>query len=271
MNSIDINDQIKVGEGEKLLLLAGPCQIESLEHSLMIARRLKEITEKYPCNLIYKSSYDKANRTSLKSKRGVGIEKGLEILGEVKEQVGLPVVTDIHDVNQVKLASEVADILQIPAFLCRQTDLLVAAGETGRVINIKKGQFLHPSDMHFSAEKVASSGNKNILLCERGTCFGYRDLVVDPRNFLIMKDIGYPVIYDATHSVAVMGGENGSSGGNREFIKPLIRGAVAIGVHGLFIECHENPETAPSDGKSMLEINKLEGVLEEVFKIRSVI
>ena len=266
---VTIADSIKV-DGKKLLLIAGPCQIESEEHSLMIARSLQEITAAYPVNLIFKSSFDKANRTSVNSKRGPGMERGLEILAAVKEKTGLPVITDIHLPEQAAPAAEVVDVLQIPAFLCRQTDLLVAAGKTGKPVNIKKAQFLAAADMRHSAEKVLSTGNKNIMLCERGSCFGYRDLVVDMRNLKIMRDLGYPVIFDATHSVQVMGGTGGgASGGQREFIKPLAAAASAVGIDGLFIECHEEPERAPSDAASMLPLNKVDELLKTVCAIRS--
>jgi 2-dehydro-3-deoxyphosphooctonate aldolase (KDO 8-P synthase) len=271
MNIVNITSDIQVGADNPLLLIAGPCQIESFEHSLMMAEELKKITSKYPCNLVFKSSYDKANRTSIEGKRGLGIDQGLEILAEIKKITGLPVITDVHEVLQVKKIKDIVDIIQIPAFLCRQTDLLIAAGETGKAINIKKGQFLHPADMEHCAKKVESTGNKNILLCERGSVHGYRDLIVDPRSFVIMKETGYPVVFDATHSVAIMGGEGGSSGGSREYIAPLTRAAVAIGVDSLFIECHDNPDTAPSDAKSMLDLKDLDKLLSDVFKIKSVL
>lgn len=256
---------------EKLLVIAGPCQIESLEHALMMAGRLKEISSRTGVDLIYKSSFDKANRTSLSGARGSGLEAGLAILAEVKEKLGLKVLTDIHNEEQAAAAGKIVDVLQIPAFLCRQTDLLIAAGKTGKMINIKKGQFLHPDDMKFAAEKVASTGNRNILLCERGTCLGYRDLVVDMRSLIIMKRVGYPVVFDATHSVQSMGGSGGSSGGSREFVRPLLRAACAVGVDGVFIECHEEPSRAPSDGASMLPLSEFEAALKESLAIRAAI
>ena len=268
---VPISQDIKAGPGQPLLLMSGPCQIESLEHCLMIAERLKEICAGKPVNLVFKSSFDKANRTSIKGQRGPGLERGLDILSSVKAKTGLPIVTDVHSPGQASEAAGVADILQIPAFLCRQTDLLIAAGETGRTINVKKGQFLHPSDMAHVAAKIASTGNNNILLCERGSTFGYRDLVVDMRGLLIMKQSGYPVIYDATHSVQVMGGADGQSSGHREFIAPLARAAVATGIDGLFIECHEAPERAPSDGASMLQLDQMEKMINGILRIRETI
>lgn len=254
-------------KAKTLLLFAGPCQIESESHALKTAEALMTATKGLPLSLVYKSSYDKANRTSLSGKRGIGIDEGLKILEKVKSKTGLPVITDIHTPEEAKAAGEVVDILQTPAFLCRQTDLLIAAGSTGKPVNIKKGQFLHPADMKFAAEKVLSQKTSNVFLCERGTSFGYRDLVVDPRSFIIMKNLGYPVIFDATHSVQNMGGANGASGGDRTFIRPLIRSAVAVGIEGLFIECHEDPAKAPSDGASMLPMSDMRSVLEEATRI----
>ena len=253
---------------KKLIFFAGPCQIESEDHAFSCAQAIKEITTDYPVELYYKSSFDKANRTSLDSQRGVGLKTGLQILGKIKNQLGLPTVTDIHLPEQAKLAAEYVDVLQIPAFLCRQTDLLLAAGATGKAVNIKKGQFLHPQDMQYCAEKVRSAGCKEIFLCERGSCFGYRELVVDFRGLLIMKELGYPVIFDATHSVQVMGGASGKSSGARQYVKPLAKAACAVGVDGLFVECHEDPERAPSDGKNMLAISNLKEFLDEICNIR---
>ncbi len=269
MNLTNIGDKFKAGLGENLLLIAGPCQIESLEHCLSIANFLKTITADLPINLVFKSSFDKANRTSGSSARGPGLETGLNILKQVKAETGLPVLTDIHDATQADIASEFVDILQIPAFLCRQTDILIAAGRTGRAIHVKKGQFLAPDDMKWVAQKIESTGNKNILLCERGTCHGYRDLVVDMRGLQIMRKMNYPVVFDATHSVQSMGGAGGSSGGHREFIPALARAAAAVGIDGIFIECHENPDTAPSDAASMLKTTEMRGLLETICKIRA--
>lgn len=269
--AVEITPKVSVGDGHKLLVIAGPCQIESLEHALKISDFLLKICKELPVNIVYKSSFDKANRTSANNKRGPGIEQGLEILLEVKKRGGLPVLTDIHSPEQAHLAAEVVDVLQIPAFLCRQTDLLAAAGQTGKCVNIKKGQFLAPEDMRYAAEKVSSTNNNRILLCERGTCFGYRDLVVDMRSLSIMRETGYPVIYDATHSVQSMGGAGGASGGSIKFVRPLLRAAVAAGVDGVFIECHEEPARAPSDGQSMLPLNQMEEVLKEICAIREVL
>lgn len=268
--SVTITPSIRVGAGEKLLLIAGPCQIESREHSLKIARSLKELCAEFPINLVFKSSFDKANRTSLEGKRGPGIDSGLEILKAVHSETGLATLTDIHSVDQIKPVSSVVDVMQIPAFLCRQTDLLKAAGESKRAINVKKGQFLAPQDMRFVAEKISHAGNHNILLCERGACFGYRDLIVDMRSLVIMRELGYPVIFDATHSVQSMGGAGGSSGGQREFIAPLSRAAIAVGIDGIFIECHDNPQSAPSDGPSMLKLDELKPLLATLCRIREV-
>lgn len=256
-----------------LLLFSGPCQIESLDHCLMIADKLQEGLKDLPIKLVFKSSFDKANRTSVSSKRGVGLSKGLEILSEVKKRTGLPVLTDIHSVEQVVECADVIDILQIPAFLCRQTDLLVAAGNSGCIINIKKGQFLAPADMKYAADKVLSAGNKEtaVTLCERGTCFGYRDLVVDFRGLKIMRETGFPVIFDATHSVQAMGGAGGSSGGSREFIAPLVRGAVAFGCDGLFAECHQDPINAPSDGATMLLPDDLIKCVKNAINLREIV
>lgn len=268
---VEITPDICVGDQQPLLLIAGPCQIESLDHCLMIAEFLAATCSSLPVNLVFKSSFDKANRTSLTGARGPGLLKGIDILKEVKARTGLPVLTDIHSAEQAQIAAEVADILQTPAFLCRQTDLLLAAGKTNRVINVKKGQFLHPEDMQFVAEKIAASGNNKILLCERGTCFGYRDLIVDMRGISLMRNTGYPVIFDATHSVQSMGGAGGASGGSREQVAPLARAAVAVGVDGLFIECHEDPDKAPSDGASMLKLETVPDLLKELCAVRAAI
>lgn len=266
---VHIGESIRVGPGRSLLLIAGPCQIESREHCLKIAEALRRITEPLDVQLVFKSSYDKANRTSLSGARGVGIEQGLRILEEVRREFAMPVLTDVHTAEQARQAGEVVDVLQIPAFLCRQTDLLLAAGTTGRAINIKKGQFLPAEDMQFSAAKVASTGNDQILLCERGTCFGYRDLVVDMRGLVRMRASGYPVVFDATHSVQSMGGAGGASGGTRAMVAPLIRAAVATGVDGLFIECHDAPDSAPSDGATMLPLEHVAPVVQRALAIRA--
>lgn len=271
MHTFSITPTITVGNEEKLLVIAGPCQIESEDHALSVAEVLSDIASRLDINLVYKSSYDKANRTSIATQRGIGIEKGLEILEKVRNIHGLPVLTDVHTEEEAKIAGEVVDVIQIPAFLCRQTDLLLAAGNTGKTINVKKGQFLAPPDMRYAAEKIASTGNDKILLCERGTCFGYRDLIVDMRSFPQMRNIGYPVIFDATHSVQSMGGAGGSSGGNREYVPPLLRAAVAVGIQGIFIECHEAPDRAPSDGPNMIPLDQMEGILKQALRIREAI
>lgn len=270
-NVVNITPTLTVGKNNRLLLLAGPCQIESLDHSIMIAEQLLEITNNMPIDLVFKSSFDKANRTSNNSARGPGLENGLRVLQQVKERTGLPIITDIHQIDQIKAAADVVDILQIPAFLCRQTDIIATAAKTGKCLHIKKGQFLAPQDMKWVVEKAEAAGAKDILLCERGTCHGYHDLIVDMRSLLIMKENGYPVIFDATHSVQSMGGESGKSGGSSHFVAPLSRAATALGVDGLFIECHEDPAKAPSDGASMLPMAKMKELLDSVVKIRSIL
>lgn len=269
MNSVKVNDKILVGPGQNLLLMAGPCQIESEAHCIMIAKEIKQAIKGLPISFVFKASYDKANRTSLHGTRGPGAEQGLEILAKVRKEMNLPVITDVHSVEQVKIAAKVVDILQIPAFLCRQTDLLIEAGKSNLAVNIKKGQFLAAEDMKFAAEKVAANGNQNILLCERGTTFGYRDLIVDMRSLLIMRQLGYPVVFDATHSVQQPGAASGASSGQRKFISALVRAAVAVGIDGLFIECHEEPTRAPSDSASMLPLGELRPLLESACAIRA--
>ncbi len=269
--TVEISSQVKVGPGEKLLVIAGPCQIESLDHCLMIGDALIKATGSLPVSLVFKSSFDKANRTSAASARGVGMDEGLKILQQVREKLGVPVLTDVHSEEQAMAVGKVVDVLQIPAFLCRQTDLLLAAGRTGRTVHVKKGQFLHPSDMKFVAEKIASTGNKKILLCERGTSFGYRDLVMDPRSLIMMRDTGYPVVFDATHSVQQLGGGGGSSGGSRQYVQALARAAVAVGVDGVFVECHQDPDHAPSDGPCMLPLPQVGPLLKTLCSIRSVV
>jgi 2-dehydro-3-deoxyphosphooctonate aldolase (KDO 8-P synthase) len=262
-----ITPDVKVGDNE-LLFILGPCQIESKDHALKTASFLKELSEELNFNFVYKSSFDKANRTRINTKRGVGLHEGLEILALVKGSFNVPVITDIHSPEQALLAGEVCDVLQIPAFLCRQTDLLLAAGKSGKCINIKKGQFLHPADMKYAAEKVETGGSDRILLCERGTTFGYRDLVVDFRSFSIMAESKYPVIFDATHSVQSPGGLSGESGGNAHYVSPLARAAVAYGVDGVFIECHEDPKKAPSDGACMLPLAELPSLIRLLQRVR---
>lgn len=265
---VEISPSVRVGKEQKLLIIAGPCQIESLQHCLLVGQHIKKVCEALPVSFVFKSSFDKANRTSASSKRGVGVEEGLSILKSVREQLGVPVLTDIHTAEQAAIVGQTVDVLQIPAFLCRQTDLLVAAGKTGKTIHVKKGQFLHPSDMQFVAEKIASTGNTKILLCERGTSFGYRDLVMDPRSLIMMRDTGYPVVFDATHSVQQLGGSGGSSGGSRRYVQALARAAVAVGVDGVFVECHNDPDHAPSDGPCMLPLEELAPLLTQLCAIR---
>jgi len=258
--TVTIGD-IPVGGDNPLVLIAGPCQIESLDHARMMAERIAHACSVTATRFIYKSSFDKANRTSVDTPRGVGMEQGLEILSRVREEFGCPVLTDVHEVAQCALAAQAVDVLQIPAFLCRQTDLLLAAGETGAAINVKKGQFLAPWDMKQVAAKIASTGNERILLTERGASFGYNMLVSDMRALPIMAETGYPVVFDATHSVQLPGGLGGSSGGQRQFVAPLARAACAVGVAAVFIETHEDPDNAPSDGPNMVPVEKLTTLL----------
>ncbi|MGE5558246.1 MAG: 3-deoxy-8-phosphooctulonate synthase [Bacillota bacterium] len=256
---------------KKLFIIAGPCVIESEERALMIGREMKRIADGLGVYYIFKASCDKANRTSAGAKRGPGMEEGLKILSRIKKELGTPVLTDIHEAGQAASAAEVADILQIPAFLCRQTDLLLAAGRTGRVVNIKKGQFLAPEDMGRAAEKVKSSGNGKIILTERGVSFGYHNLVVDMRAIPIMKRFGLPVVMDATHSVQLPGGAGHSTSGQREFVPTLARAAVAAGADGLFFEVHDCPEEAWSDGPNMLKLEQAETLLRELLKLHALV
>ncbi len=261
-----MNRTVKVGplsiaNDKPFVLIAGPCQLESRDHALTMAAALAELTGKLGIGLIYKTSFDKANRTSVSAQRGLGMDKSLPILAEIREKFGCPVLTDIHSADQCAPVAEAVDVLQIPAFLCRQTDLLLAAGETGKPINVKKGQFLAPWDMKNVAAKIASTGNHNVLLCERGASFGYNTLVSDMRSLPIMAQTGYPVVFDATHSVQQPGGQGTSSGGQREFVPVLARAAIAIGVAAVFMETHENPDGAPSDGPNMVPLDQMEGVL----------
>jgi len=259
---------IKFGGG-RFFLIAGPCVIESERHAMQAANTISKIVSKYPFSFVFKSSYDKANRTSVGSFRGLGIDEGLRILQKIKKEMGLLVLSDVHSPDEVVSAADVLDVLQIPAFLCRQTDLLVAAGKSGVGVNVKKGQFLAPWDMTHAVEKIASTGNKKIFLTERGTTFGYNNLVSDMRSLVIMQRLGYPVIFDGTHSVQLPGGGSGGgvSSGQREFVAPLSRAAVAVGCDGLFLEVHPDPDHAPSDGPNMLNFKQLEDLLQEVDKI----
>lgn len=245
-----------------LSIIAGPCQMESREHAFDMAGSIKEITDKLGIGFVYKSSFDKANRTSLSSKRGIGLDKAMEIFADLKREFQMPVLTDVHTEEQCAMVADVVDVLQIPAFLCRQTDLLIAAAKTGRVINVKKGQFLAPWDMKNVLAKITESGNPNVMACERGVSFGYNTLVSDMRALPIMAAFGSPVIFDATHSVQQPGGQGTSSGGQREFVETLARAAVAVGVAGVFLETHQDPDNAPSDGPNMVRLDNLSNLLE---------
>lgn len=263
--------EFKIGGGRPLVLVAGPCVIENETATLRHAERLMSICNGVGISLIFKASYDKANRTSVTAFRGPGMEEGLRILAKVKESLGVPVISDIHSIEQVEPAAEVLDILQIPAFLCRQTDLLVAAANTGRIVNVKKGQFLAPWDMKNVVGKIRSCGNENIILTERGASFGYNNLVVDMRSFPIMRSTGYPVIFDATHSVQLPGGEGTSSGGQREYVEFLSRAAVAAGIDGIFMEVHEEPEQTLCDGPNSVRLDDLPALLNKLKAIDNVV
>jgi 2-dehydro-3-deoxyphosphooctonate aldolase (KDO 8-P synthase) len=257
---------IAVGNDKPLALIAGPCVLESRAHALEMSHALVELTGRLGIGLIYKTSFDKANRTSLDGARGLGLEASLPILAEVREKYGCPVLTDVHEPDQCALVAEAVDVLQIPAFLCRQTDLLVAAAKTGRAVNIKKGQFLAPWDMKNVARKVAEAGNGNVLLCERGVSFGYNTLVNDMRALPILAETGFPVVFDATHSVQQPGGKGTSTGGQREFVPVLARAAVAVGVAAVFMETHQDPDRAPSDGPNMVKLKELPALLETLME-----
>ncbi len=258
---------VTFGNDRAFVLIAGPCQIESRDHAMAVAGELAGICRAAGVALVFKSSFDKANRTSLGAARGVGMASGLAILADIREALGCPVLTDIHSIEQVQPAAEAVDILQIPAFLCRQTDLLLAAGETGRAVNVKKGQFLAPWDMRNVAAKIASTGNQRILLTERGASFGYNTLVTDFRALPIMAETGYPVVFDATHSVQQPGGQGGASGGERKFAPVLARAALAVGCAAIFMECHPDPDHAPSDGPNMIPLSAMAGVIDEMLAI----
>ena len=268
MTPVRISDEIWVGEGQPLLVIAGPCVIEGRDFMLRMAKTIKAICDHHGVNLLFKSSFDKANRTSGASVRGPGIEDGLAVLAAVKENVGLPVITDIHERWQAEPTAKVADVLQIPAFLCRQTDLLRAAAVTGRPVNMKKGQFLSPSEMANVVAKLEDAGCDRILLTERGTTFGYNDLVVDFRSLPQLRGLGYPVVFDATHSVQQPGGLGDATGGRREYVPPLARAAAAVGVDGLFVEVRDDPDAAPSDGPNMITPATFDRLLTEVVQIR---
>jgi 2-dehydro-3-deoxyphosphooctonate aldolase (KDO 8-P synthase) len=263
MHNVTIGD-LSVSNDNPLLVIAGPCQLESIEHAQMIAGKMAEICAAHGAQFIFKGSYDKANRTSLSGKRGLGMDEGLKVMQSVKDSIGCPVLTDIHSPEQCATVAAVCDVMQIPAFLCRQTDLLLAAGETGAVINIKKGQFLAPWDMPNVVSKIESTGNKRILLTERGSSFGYNTLVADMRSLPIMARSGYPVVMDATHSVQQPGGMGGSSGGQREFAPVMARAAVSLGIAAVFIETHEDPDNAPSDGPNMIPLDQMDSVVKSL-------
>ena len=263
--------KLNISNTKPFTLIAGPCQLENEKHALDVAKELKKITTNLDIGLIYKTSFDKANRTSLKGKRGAGLENSLPVFDKIRKDIGIPVLTDVHTAEQCETVSKHVDVLQIPAFLCRQTDLLVAAAKTGKVINVKKGQFLAPWDMVNVTKKIEDSGNKNILVTERGASFGYNTLVSDMRSLPIMAKNGYPVVFDATHSVQQPGGQGESSGGQREFVEYLARAAVAVGVAGVFIETHQDPDNAPSDGPNMVPLSKMPTLLSQLVKIDKLI
>ncbi|MDA9078272.1 3-deoxy-8-phosphooctulonate synthase [Pelagibacteraceae bacterium] len=257
----------EISNDKPFTLIAGPCQLENETHALKMSSELKKITSELGINLIYKTSFDKANRTSLKGKRGMGLEKSLPIFDKIRKEVGLPVLTDVHTAEQCSIVADHVDVLQIPAFLCRQTDLLIAAAKTGKIINVKKGQFLAPWDMANVIKKIEESGNKNILITERGASFGYNTLVSDMRALPIMSKFGFPIVFDATHSVQQPGGMGEKSGGQREFVPYLARAAIAVGVGAIFMETHEDPDNAPSDGPNMVPLNEVKALLKKLTEI----
>jgi len=263
--------KLNISNSSSFTLIAGPCQLENETHALDVASKLKDITQKLNIGLIYKTSFDKANRTSLQSKRGAGLEKSLPVFDKIRNEIGIPVLTDVHTIEHCENVSKHVDVLQIPAFLCRQTDLLVAAAKTGKVINVKKGQFLAPWDMVNVTKKIEDSGNKNILVTERGASFGYNTLVSDMRSLPIMAKNGYPVVFDATHSVQQPGGMGNKSGGQREFVEHLARAAIAVGVAAIFMETHPDPDNAPSDGPNMIPLSKMPNLLKQLLEIDKLI
>ena len=272
MKNKEVNcNGIKISNSNKITLISGPCQLETEQHAMDMAGKISEIASKFKIGFIYKTSFDKANRTSIKGKRGAGIDKSLPVFDKIKKELNVPILTDIHNEEQCAIVSKHVDILQIPAFLCRQTDLLIAAAKTKKIINVKKGQFLAPWDMVNVTKKISDSGNNNILVTERGASFGYNTLVSDMRSIPIMAKNGYPVIFDATHSVQQPGGMGEASGGQREFVEHLARAAVAVGVAGIFIETHQDPNNAPSDGPNMVPLNKLENLINQLFEIDNLV
>ena len=272
MSAIKVNcENIEISNNNKICIIAGPCQLETEQHAMDMAGKIKDITSKFGLGFIYKTSFDKANRTSLKGKRGLGLDKSLPIFDKIKKQVGVPVLTDVHTAEQCSIVSNYVDVLQIPAFLCRQTDLLIAAAKTGKIINVKKGQFLAPWDMTNVIKKIEDSGNRNILITERGASFGYNTLVSDMRSLPIMAKFGFPIVFDATHSVQQPGGMGEKSGGQREFVPFLARAAIAVGVGAIFIETHEDPDNAPSDGPNMVPLKELKSLLKKLLEIDKLI
>ncbi len=262
---------IKISNKNKICLIAGPCQLETEQHAMDMAGKIKEISSKYKIGLIYKTSFDKANRTSIKGKRGAGLENSLPVFDKIKKELNIPVLTDVHTEEQCSVVAPHVDVLQIPAFLCRQTDLLIAAAKTNKIINVKKGQFLAPWDMVNVTKKISDSGNENILVTERGASFGYNTLVSDMRSIPIMAKNGYPIVFDATHSVQQPGGQGEKSGGQREFVEYLSRAAAAVGVAAIFLETHQDPDNAPSDGLNMVPLNKLDGLINQIVEIDNLI
>jgi len=271
VNKIVNCNGIKISNSEKVVIIAGPCQLETEQHAMDMAGKIQEITSKFNIGYIYKTSFDKANRTSIKGKRGAGLESSLPVFNKIKKELNIPVLTDIHNEEQCSIVSKHVDVIQIPAFLCRQTDLLVAAAKTKKIINVKKGQFLAPWDMVNVTKKISDSGNENILVTERGASFGYNTLVSDMRSIPIMAKNGYPVVFDATHSVQQPGGQGEKSGGQREFVEHLARAAAAVGVAAIFIETHQDPDNAPSDGPNMVPLNKLENLISQIVEIDNLI
>lgn len=271
VKKVEVAGKFSIGGNKRFALIAGPCAIESEEMSIRVAKKIKAICDKLNIDYIFKSSFDKANRSSVFSARGIGMERGLEILAKVSEEVGVPVITDIHEPWQAEKVAKYVDMLQIPAFLCRQTDLLVAAAKTGLPVNVKKGQFLAPWDAKNIVTKFEEMENTNLLLCERGTTFGYNNFVVDMRSFLEMRSFGYPIVFDATHSVQIPGGQGTSTGGNREYVFPLMRAALAVGVDAIFAEVHEDPDNAPCDGPNMLKLEDLEYILTKAVEIDDIV
>ena len=272
MKNKEVNcNGIKISNINKITLIAGPCQLESEQHAMDMAGKIKEIATKFNIGFIYKTSFDKANRTSLKGKRGAGLDNSLPVFDKIRKDLEVPVLTDVHNAEQCSIVSDHVDVLQIPAFLCRQTDLLIAAAKTKKIVNVKKGQFLAPWDMVNVTKKISDSGNENILVTERGASFGYNTLVSDMRSIPIMSKNGYPVIFDGTHSVQQPGGLGEKSGGQREFVEYLSRAATAVGIAGIFLETHQDPDNAPSDGPNMVPLNKLEGLISQIVEIDNLV